>query len=176
MERLRNGQITKAEVQRLIMNQSNTNNGNSNKTIQSMSDSSLSSTSKSGKIIQLGNVGSTSTMSMNGTLPTITSTVGTKTNPLYMKRQTSFKEFILSLFPFLFIFWMLGGFDLVRNRKQGGVGGMFGSNYSEWDEEDWEDDDDEIINDDNDNNKQLNEKKKGKRRGRSKEKKTKRRR
>eukprot|EP01083_Nonionella_stella_P122335 368045_1 len=66
-----------------------------------------------------------------------------------MKRQTSFKEFIFSLFPFLFIFWMLGGFDLVRNRKQGGVGGMFGNNYSEWDEEDWEDDDDEITDDEN---------------------------
>merc|ERR1712156_960544 len=70
------------------------------------------------------------------------STIGTKTNPLYMRRQTSIKEFIFSLFPFLFIFWMLGGFDMVRNRKQGGVGGMFGNNYSEWDEEDWEDNDD----------------------------------
>lgn len=115
--------------------------------------SDISTTTKTGKIIEMGNVG-TSSIS-----PTITSTVGTKTNPLYMKRQTSFKEFIFSLFPFLFIFWMLGGFDLVRNRKQGGVGGMFGSNYSEWDEEDWEDEDDEII-DDNNNDKQFSEKQK----------------
>jgi len=158
LDRLRNGQITKAEVQRLIIDQSNANNANSNKTIQSMSDSS--STSRTGKIIQLGNVGPSSIGGMSGSggnaLPTVTSTVGTKTNPLYMKRQTSFKEFIFSLFPFLFIFWMLGGFDLVRNRKQGGVGGMFGSNYSEWDEEDWEDDD-EMIDDDN---KQLTEQQK----------------
>merc|ERR1712244_29179 len=84
--------------------------------------------------------------SSNNPLPTVTSTIGSKTNPLYMQRQTSFKEFIFSLFPFLFIFWMLGGLDLVRNRKQGGVGGMFGNNYSEWDEEDWEDDEDDTNN------------------------------
>merc|ERR1712079_346862 len=74
------------------------------------------------------------------------------------RRQTSIKEFILSLFPFLFIFWMLGGFDMVRNRKQGGVGGMFGNNYSEWDEEDWEDEDDEMDpNDTTDTNINFNE-------------------
>lgn len=156
MERLRNGQITKAEVQRLILNQSSINNQSSNKTIQSMTDST-----QRGKVIQMGNVGSSSSVvgSTGGPLPTITSTVGTKTNPLYMKRHTSFKEFIFSLFPFLFIFWMLGGFDLVRNRKQGGVGGMFGNNYSEWDEEDWEDED-EITDDDDDNTMQANKIKK----------------
>merc|ERR1712154_624925 len=79
-------------------------------------------------------------------LASSSSSIGTKTNPLYMKRQTSIKEFIFSLFPFLFIFWMLGGFDMVKNRKQGGVGGMFGNNYSEWDEEDWEDEEDDTNN------------------------------
>ena len=141
------------------MNQSN-NNANSNKTIQSMSDSSTATATptRSGKIIELGNVGTSSMTTTSGNvIPTVTSTVGTKTNPLYMKRQTSFKEFIFSLFPFLFIFWMLGGFDLVRNRKQAGVGGMFGSNYSEWDEEDWEDDDEMM---DDDDTKQLSEKQK----------------
>merc|ERR1712079_264765 len=81
------------------------------------------------------------------------------------RRQTSIKEFILSLFPFLFIFWMLGGFDMVRNRKQGGVGGMFGNNYSEWDEEDWEDNDDTDSDDvtqqnmDNENKKEQQQQK-----------------
>merc|ERR1712244_206397 len=127
--------ITKAEVQRLILNQSHLNN---NQSIQNKSV--ITSMSNKSKIAPLS--------AHNDPLPTI-STIGSKTNPLYMKRQTSLKEFIFSLFPFLFIFWMLGGFDLVRNRKQGGVGGMFGNNYSEWDEEDWEDDeeDEEITND-----------------------------
>eukprot|EP00483_Globobulimina_turgida_P000340 UN00340 len=145
LERLRNGQITKAEVQRLILNQSSLNHQNTNKTIQSMHDRDYDTTitNHKSKITTMNS-------NNNGSIPTITSSIGSKTNPLYMKRQTSFKEFIFSLFPFLFIFWMLGGFDLVRNRKQGGVGGMFGNNYSEWDEEDWEDDEDEEEIFDND--------------------------
>merc|ERR1719320_2264480 len=84
-------------------------------------------------------------------LPTVSSSMGSAKNPIHMRRQTSFKELIFSLFPFLFIFWMLGGLDLVRNRKQGGgMGGMFGSNYSEWDEEDWEDDSDDDEDGDSD--------------------------
>lgn len=134
LNRLRNGEITKAEVQRLIVNQSALSNRiselQSPKTITSM-DSVAAHSAPSSKI---------------GPLPTVS--LGSKSNPIHMKRQTSFKELIFSLFPFVFIFWMLGGFDLVRNRKQGGVGGMFGSNYSEWDEEDWEEDDDEITDDD----------------------------
>eukprot|EP00485_Elphidium_margaritaceum_P000270 CAMPEP_0202697550 /NCGR_PEP_ID=MMETSP1385-20130828/10896_1 /ASSEMBLY_ACC=CAM_ASM_000861 /TAXON_ID=933848 /ORGANISM="Elphidium margaritaceum" /LENGTH=755 /DNA_ID=CAMNT_0049354047 /DNA_START=274 /DNA_END=2541 /DNA_ORIENTATION=- len=146
LERLRSGQLTKAEVQQLIMNQSHLNQQLSHKTITSSSVQSPSSMAPSmstgGKIDAMG------AHHHHQPLPTVTSTVGTKTNPLYMKRQTSFKEFIFSLFPFLFIFWMLGGFDIVRNRKPGGVaGGMFGSNYSEWDEEDWEDDEDDSDSD-----------------------------
>lgn len=148
LNRLRNGEITKAEVQRLILNQSALNHRiselQSPKTITSMSDanSSSSTTLSSRSSITGSPVGASSTA-----LPTVSSTMGSKTNPIHMKRQTSFKEFIFSLFPFLFIFWMLGGFDLVRNRKQGGgMGGMFGSNYSEWDEEDWEDDDEDSEN------------------------------
>lgn len=157
LERLRSGQLTKGEVQQLILNQSGQSNSNQYKTIQSMSSSSSSTASPSssvsfnvGKVSQVG-----AASSAHHPIPTITSSVGTKTNPLYMKRQTSVREFIFSLFPFLFIFWMLGGFDIVRNRKQGGVaGGMFGNNYSEWDEEDWEDDDDEMA-DNEDGSKQL---------------------
>jgi len=165
LNRLRNGEITKAEVQRLILNQSALNNRiselQSPKTITSMNES----TSKSG--VNMGSNRSPISAAPGGASsalhlsPTVTSTMGSKTNPIHMKRQTSFKEFIFSLFPFLFIFWMLGGFDLVRNRKQGGgMGGMFGSNYSEWDEEDWEDEDDSENEDDTDPfNKQMNESK-----------------
>eukprot|EP01083_Nonionella_stella_P095281 267451_1 len=151
LERLRTGQITKAEVQRLIMNQqSNPTHQSSNgyKTIQSMSDypTQMQPPIHTGTA-KITPMHATGGITASSSIPTI-STIGSKTNPLYMKRQTSFKEFIFSLFPFLFIFWMLGGLDLVRNRKQGGVGGMFGNNYSEWDEEDWEDDDDELTNED----------------------------
>jgi len=146
LERLRNGEITKAEVQRLILNQSAMSSRiselSASKTITPMSDHS-SSTSK------------ISLASSPSALPTVSSSMGSAKNPIHMRRQTSFKELIFSLFPFLFIFWMLGGLDLVRNRKQGGgMGGMFGSNYSEWDEEDWEDDDDDLDADSN--QKQLN--------------------
>eukprot|EP01084_Bolivina_argentea_P114439 203733_1 len=151
LERLRTGQITKAEVQRLIMNQqSNPTHQSSNgyKTIQSMSDypTQMQPPIHTGTA-KITPMHATGGITASSSIPTI-STIGSKTNPLYMKRQTSFKEFIFSLFPFLFIFWMLGGLDFVRNRKQGGVGGMFGNNYSEWDEEDWEDDDDELTNED----------------------------
>ena len=44
--------------------------------------------------------------------------MGSKANPIHIRRQTSFKELILSVFPFLFIFWMLGGLDLVRNANR----------------------------------------------------------
>eukprot|EP01083_Nonionella_stella_P262007 891402_1 len=150
-ERLRTGQITKAEVQRLIMNQQSTpthQSSNGYKTIQSMSDypTQMQPPIHTGTA-KITPMHATGGITASSSIPTI-STIGSKTNPLYMKRQTSFKEFIFSLFPFLFIFWMLGGLDLVRNRKQGGVGGMFGNNYSEWDEEDWEDDDDELTNED----------------------------
>eukprot|EP01084_Bolivina_argentea_P045693 84104_1 len=113
-ERLRTGQITKAEVQRLILSQQQQQPTN-NKTITSMNDrlkpmsSSSSSTSSDGKI---------TAMNSSALQPTI-QTIGSKGNPLYMKRQTSFKEFIFSLFPFLFILWMLGGFDMVRSRNKG---------------------------------------------------------
>eukprot|EP01083_Nonionella_stella_P095279 267448_1 len=137
LERLRTGQITKAEVQRLIMNQqSNPTHQSSNgyKTIQSMSDypTQMQPPIHTGTA-KITPMHATGGITASSSIPTI-STIGSKTNPLDMKRQTSFKEFIFSLFPFLFIFWMLGG--------------MFSNNYNEWDAEDWEDDNDELTNED----------------------------
>eukprot|EP01083_Nonionella_stella_P095280 267450_1 len=108
LERLRTGQITKAEVQRLIMNQqSNPTHQSSNgyKTIQSMSDypTQMQPPIHTGTA-KITPMHATGGITASSSIPTI-STIGSKTNPLYMKRQTSFKEFIFLLFPLLFIFY-----------------------------------------------------------------------
>ena len=162
LNRLKNGEITKQEVQRLILSQNDMKNRldnyEQNRTITSSNNDNKSSTS-----INLGNVMDTTgynnsnskitSMSLGGTVTTL----GSRNNPMYMRRQTTFKEFVFSLFPFLFIFWMLGGFDMIKSRKvgQGGLPGIFSNNYSEWDEEDWEDDDETNDNDNNDDDIKL---------------------
>ncbi|ETO16168.1 hypothetical protein RFI_21190, partial [Reticulomyxa filosa] len=101
------------------------------------------------------------------TMPSQTG-LGTKLNPIHTRTHMSFREFLLSLIPFLLMFWLLGGFDLMRGRKvkenffffffflkkgQGGTGGSFGKNFSEWDETDWEDDEEDSEEGGNSDNK-----------------------